>query len=59
MPEQIEHLEADPQGGLDLQPQTFTARMGVKVRQGFAQPLPDGRFGRRGDRLKRCEWKDE
>ena len=58
MPDQIAHLEADLQGGLYLQPQTLTARMGVKVRQGFAQPLPDGRFGRRGDRLKRCEWKD-
>lgn len=52
MPEQIEQLEAEPQGGLHLQPQTFTARMGVKVGQGFAQPLPDGRFGRRGDRWK-------
>jgi|GEM_PF-6522109 len=58
MPDQIAHLEAGPRGGLDLQSQTFTARMGVKVRQGFAQPLPDGRFGRRGDRLKSCEWKD-
>jgi hypothetical protein len=26
MPDQIAHLEAGPQGGLDLQSQTFTAR---------------------------------
>ena len=37
--------EADLQGGLDLQSRTFTARTGVKAGQGFALPLPDGRFG--------------
>ncbi|MCA6298228.1 MAG: hypothetical protein IM624_03395 [Phenylobacterium sp.] len=36
---------ADPQGGIDLQSQTFTVRTGVRAGHGFALPLPDGRFG--------------